>query len=143
MLWQNYFNQIVEHFSYTCIYGKYTMNIPSLNKNESQKKKKKVTGKQSIEVNKLYFHKLKLSLQWLNQTKEQNFLNIAIFKWRLTFVWVWLVAFSATEGLQFRPRGIWKLHHSSDGKFGSFYWLGPLSEQIFFRVISFILAKYN
>ncbi len=37
---------------------------------------------------------------------------------------------------------------SSDGKFGSFYWLGPLSlvqqnEQIFFRVISFILAKYN
>ncbi len=38
--------------------------------------------------------------------------------------------------------------HSSDGKFGSFYWLGPLSlvqqnEQIFFRAISFILAKYN
>ncbi len=38
--------------------------------------------------------------------------------------------------------------NSSDGKFGSFYWLGPLSlvqqnERIFFRVISFILAKYN
>uniref|UniRef100_A0A672RPH7 Dynamin-1-like protein n=1 Tax=Sinocyclocheilus grahami TaxID=75366 RepID=A0A672RPH7_SINGR len=37
---------------------------------------------------------------------------------------------------------------SSDGKFGSFYRLGPLSlvqqnERIFFRVISFILAKYN
>ncbi len=40
---------------------------------------------------------------------------------------------------------------NSDGKFGSFYWLGPLSlvqqnERIFFRVISFIsliLAKYN
>ncbi len=36
----------------------------------------------------------------------------------------------------------------SDGKFGSFYWLGPLSlvqqnERTFFRVISFILAKYN
>ncbi len=37
---------------------------------------------------------------------------------------------------------------SSDGKFGSFYQLGPLSlvqqnEQIFFRVISFFLAKHN
>ncbi len=37
---------------------------------------------------------------------------------------------------------------NSDGKFGSFYWLGPLSlvqqnERVFFRVISFILAKYN
>ncbi len=36
----------------------------------------------------------------------------------------------------------------SDGKFGSFYRLGPLSlvqknEQIFFRVISFFLAKHN
>ncbi len=38
---------------------------------------------------------------------------------------------------------------SSDGKFGSFYWLRPSlslvqkNEFIFFRVISFILAKYN
>ncbi len=36
---------------------------------------------------------------------------------------------------------------SSDGKFGSFYWLGPLSlvqqnERIFFRVIS-SFSKYN
>ncbi len=44
-------------------------------------------------------------------------------------------------------KGALQLTSESDGKFGSFYWLGPLSlvqqnERIFFRVISFILAKY-
>ncbi len=45
------------------------MNIPSLNKNDHKKNKKKLLESKSIEVNKLYFHKLKLSLQWLNQNK--------------------------------------------------------------------------
>ncbi len=45
---------------------------------------------------------------------------------------------------KYKKNSMW----DSDGKFRSFYWLGPLSlvqqnEQIFFRVILFILAKYN
>ncbi len=36
MLWQSYiYNFLVEHFSYTCITEKYTMNFTSLNKHHN------------------------------------------------------------------------------------------------------------